>query len=225
MRYLRTALVARGFWDGWKQATGAAPRHFHFLGLGAPIMLPLAALAARGTPFLTFDAVSPIRDAVEGTLYSSLGAYLKIRTRRLAERLVSGQLRSWSCPCGFCRAFVRDHPFGYERARVWGRSLTGPRPITAKDLQPSGALFSALPLFSEPSGGRFRKEVSYARSGHNHWVISEVMQDIRKNGHSRLTLDKHARQIVTKYQTATSSSYFADAVSLALEIVNGRFPG
>ena len=65
MRYLRTALVARGFWDGWRDATGQAPRQFHFLGLGAPIMIPLVALAAqRGTQVLTFDATSPIRDAV-----------------------------------------------------------------------------------------------------------------------------------------------------------------
>src|SRR5262245_32265186 len=28
MRYLRTALVARGFWDGWKNSTGSAPRRF-----------------------------------------------------------------------------------------------------------------------------------------------------------------------------------------------------
>ena len=41
MRYLRTALVARGFWDGWK-VTRSAPRRFHFLGLGAPIMIPLS---------------------------------------------------------------------------------------------------------------------------------------------------------------------------------------
>ncbi len=119
MRYLRCALVARGFWDGWKAATGGAPERFHFLGLGAPIMIPVVAVAAARTPLISFDATSPIKDAVEGTIYSSKGAYLKIRTWNLAARLASGALRSWTCPCGFCRGFVRKHPFDYVRGRLW----------------------------------------------------------------------------------------------------------
>jgi phosphatidylethanolamine-binding protein (PEBP) family uncharacterized protein len=70
-----------------------------------------------------------------------------------------------------------------------------------------------------------RKAVSYARSGHNHWVIADVMRDIRKNGKSRRTLEKHAQHIVDLYQTATSSSYFAKAVSLSFNIVTGKYPG
>jgi hypothetical protein len=225
MRYLRTALVARGFWDGWKSATRSAPRQFHFLGLGAPIVIPLMALAGYGTPLLTFDATSPIRDAVEGTLYSSLGAYLKIRTRRVAELLMSGQSHSWICPCGFCREFVRKHPFDYVRGRKWGKARVDSGPITAKDLQPSGGLYKAYPLMAEPRGGELRKEVSYARSGHNHWVLHQIMRDVRKYGKRRSTLERHTQRIVDEYQKSTSSSHFADAVSLALDIVRGRFAG
>ena len=76
-RYLRTAAVARGLWDGYAHAVGRAPRAFHFLGLGAPIMIPLVTLAAWDTPELTFDATSPIKDALQGgTLYVSKPAYL-----------------------------------------------------------------------------------------------------------------------------------------------------
>jgi hypothetical protein len=224
MRYLRTALVARGFWDGWRDATGKAPRRFHFLGLGAPIMIPLVALAARGTPLLTFDATSPIRDAVEGTLYSSLGAYLKIRTRRFAWRLATGQLRSWTCPCGFCRSFVRKYPFNYSRGRLWGSKHPDSEDVSASVLRPGGDLYSAYPLMSEPRGGARRKAVSYARSGHNHWVVAEVMRDLRKHGKKRLTLEKHVECIVGAYQRSTSDSHFAEAVSLGFDIVRGRFP-
>jgi len=224
MRYLRTALVARGFWDGWRESAGQAPRRFHFLGLAAPIMVPLVAVAARGTPLLSFDATSPIRDAVEGTLYSSVGAYLKIRTRKLAWRLATGQLRSWSCPCGFCHAFARQYPFDYVRGRRWGSDHPNSEDVGAATLQPGGDLYTAYPLMSEPRGGERRKAVSYARSGHNHWVVSEVMRDLRKHGKSRATLEKHVARIVDLYQRATSDSHFAEAVSLGFDIVRGRFP-
>lgn len=225
MRYLRTALAARGFWDGWRHAGRRAPRRFHFLGLGAPIMMPIVAVAARGTPRLTFDATSPIRDAVEGTLYSSLGAYLKIRTRRIAERLASGQIRSWSCPCGFCRSFVRAHPFDYARGRLWGKQRPAGAGVSADDLRPSGVLFDAYPLMSEPPGGALRQAVSYARSGHNHWVVSQVLKDVRQHGQRGATLERHTERVVSQYQESTSSSYFAQAVALSLEIARGNFSG
>ena len=225
MRYLRTALAARGFWDGWREAGRRGPRRFHFLGLGAPIMMPIVAVAARGTLRLTFDATSPIRDAVEGTLYSSLGAYLKIRTRRLAERLASGQIRSWGCPCGFCRAFVHAHPFDYVRGRLWGKQRAASAAVSANDLRPTGALFHAYPLMSEPPrGGALRKAVSYARSGHNHWVITQVLSDIRKHARRLDSLERHTERIVSLYQESTSSSYFGQAVALSLDIARGAFP-
>jgi hypothetical protein len=224
MRYLRTALVARGLWDGWRAETGRAPRRFHFLGLGAPIMMPIAALAAWGTARITFDATSPIRDAVEGTVYSSLGAYLKIRTRRLAWRLATGQLRSWSCPCGFCRTFVRQHPFDYVRGRIWGRKNATGETVSSASLRPGGGLYRAYPLLAEPSGGARRRAVSYARAGHNHWVASEVMADLRAFGRTRRKLEGHVERIVRAYQQATSSAHFGEAVSLGFEIARGRFP-
>jgi hypothetical protein len=224
MRYLRTALVARGVWDGWRSVARKSPRRFHFLGLGAPIMLPLVVLAAHETPFLTFDATSPIRDAVEGTLYSSLGAYLKIRTRRLAARLASGQIRSWTCPCGFCRHFIRDHPFNYVQGRRWGKAHTDLEEARPGDLRPGGKLFKAYPLLSEPRTGAIRQAVSYARSGHNHWVISEVIREIQDHRRDFRSLDRYAGRVVASYQESTSSAYFGKAVSLSLDIVRGRFP-
>lgn len=222
MRYLRTALVARGFWDGWRDATGGAPRHFHFLGLGAPIMMAVVTVAAAGTPLVTFDATSPIRDAVEGTVYSSLGAYLKIRTRRLAGRLASGVLKEWSCPCAFCRSFVGDHPFDYAMGRVWAAQHGSGVTAKARDLQPDGGLFAAYPLLSEPRGGALRAQVSFARSGHNHWVLDQIVGDLRRHGRTPTSLEKHVRTIVEAYQTSTNAKYLGAAVSLAFEIAAGR---
>jgi hypothetical protein len=114
-RYLRTALVARGFWDGFRTSSTAAPHGFHFLGLGAPIMLGLVALAGWGTELLSFDATSPIRDAVEGTLYVSAPAPLKLRTRRIAKQLASGEREEWDCPCPFLWAIRGRAPIRLPR--------------------------------------------------------------------------------------------------------------
>ncbi len=110
MRYLRTALVARGFWGGYRAVTGRPPLAFHFLGLGAPIVLGLVALCAYGTPLLTFDATSPVKDAAEGTLYVSKPAPLKIRTR--AARAAAGLRRAprMGLPVPLLRAVRRVAP-------------------------------------------------------------------------------------------------------------------
>jgi len=77
---------------------------------------------------------------------------------------------------------------------------------------------------SEPSGGARRKAVSYARSGHNHWVVTDVMRDLRRNGRRKSKLERHVERIVRAYQRSTSSAHFGDAVSLGFDIVRGRFP-
>ena len=102
-RYTRTVLAARGFYDGYRHATGGTPpAGFHFLGLGAPIMLPLVALAAHPASGLTFDATSPIKDALrDGVLYVTTPAYLKIRIRKSAAWLADDPTRRWDCPCPF----------------------------------------------------------------------------------------------------------------------------
>ena len=63
-RYTRTVAVTVGFWDGYVEVAGKPPRRFHFLSLGAPIMIPLVTLAAAPTSQLSFDATKG------GTLYT-----------------------------------------------------------------------------------------------------------------------------------------------------------
>jgi hypothetical protein len=222
-RYLRSALVARGLWDGWHAATGAAPEAFHFLGLGAPIMIPVVGVAAAETPLLTFDATSPIRDAAEGTLYFSRPTFLKVRTRRAAQRLATGEWVRWSCRCPFCRAFTDAHPFDYERGRQWSSTHVS-SVVTPADLRPDGALFPAYPLLAEPVPGPLRGEVTGARSGHNHWVLERIFADLRRHGRSRLDLIAHAEAIVERYTRATSAEHFAIAVRTALDIARNPRP-
>lgn len=217
-RYLRTALVAKGLWDGWAQV-GGAPRSFHFLGLGAPIMVGIVAVAAVETPLLTFDATSPIRDAVEGTLYVDDPAPLKVRTRRVAQLMMDDPRYRWRCQCPFCRRFLAQAPFDLDAARAW-RADHPQRAIAAGDLSGVAPLASALPLLAEPRGGPARKAVDVARMGHNHWVLRRIVSQVARQG-SRDALLGHVDGVVAAYEASTSGAQFASAVRNALTLTVG----
>ena len=226
-RYLRTILVARGFWDGWaEQSGGGAPAAFHFLGLGAPIMLGLVCLVAHNTHRITFDATSPIRDAVEGSLYTDNPAPFKTRTRRIAALMVDEPAYRWPCRCPFCATYLALHPFDRAAATTWRADNPG-RPITAADLQRSAPLARALPLLSEPSGGAARKEVDNARVGHNHWILNKICTDIRDHATTRTGLATRLDEVVSSYESTTNAESFASAVRSAYTLAaTGRIaPG
>jgi hypothetical protein len=220
-RYLRTALAARGFMDGYAKAAGGPPQAFHFLGLGAPIMMGVVAAAFSATPLLTFDATSPIKDATSGSLYTTKPAYLKLRTRAVARSVADGRTQ-WACPCRFCREFSARHPPSYAAAHRWGSAHPGVS-VTAADLRPGGDLYDALPLLSEPPSGPLRREVTYARMGHNHWVLCEVCADLRYHS-ERNTLIPHVRQVIDQYELSTRSARFARAVRFGMDLATGAAP-
>lgn len=210
-RYIRTVATALGFWDGYRQAAGRAPRAFHVLGLGAPIMMPLMALCAWGTTDLTFDATSPIHDAVQGLLYSDVPAYMKLRVRSVALAIASGERKAWGCGCGFCAAFERRHPSDEARAQAWLRRAKR-KSIEAKDLQPGGGLYAALPLLSEPKGGALRREVNFTRMGHNYWIMEQIMARLNQQGRTLAGLRAHVRKVATTYQAHTSSKRCGETI-------------
>lgn len=210
-RYLRTALVARGFFDGWASAGGDAPGHFHFLGLGAPIMVPIAAIPAQRTPLVTFDATSPIKDATSGSMYVTKPAPLTVRTWNVAERIAAGE-RKWTCPCGFCTAFLDRHPFDQQGAAAILNTTAAP--FTSADLRPGAALAATMPLFrnaSDPVG----KQAERARIGHNHWVLSTLARNLTARSKD---LDQFVEGRVSSYETNAGAPHFAQVVRLAYDI-------
>lgn len=213
-RYTRTVLAARGFYDGYRARAGTPPAGFHFLGLGAPIMLPLVAVAAAPGTGLTFDATSPIKDALrDGVLYVTTPAYLKIRIRKSAGWLAADPTRRWDCPCPFCTSFTLQLPFDYPAGHAWHLSNPDRDPVAA-DLREGGALYDVYPLFSEPPSGPRRDAVDHARIGHNHWALEQILLGVREatnSGHLR----DHVTSIVAAY-TPTTTTPFASAVEHAL---------
>lgn len=212
LRYLRTAQVVRGFFDGWAATGAAAPSRFHFLGLGAPVVLPLAAYAARSVHSVTFDATSPIKDAAQSTLYVSKPAQLKVRTWNVLERMALDPAHRWNCPCPFCGAFCLLHPFDETRLRMLA---TRGRPLTAQDLRVGRVAAQAAPLFAVGPGplGRAAED---ARAGHNHWVVGLTLQrlsdaaDLRAAAHSE----------VTAYVANAGAAHFGQSVALAWDLVS-----
>jgi hypothetical protein len=210
-RYLRTALVARGFFDGYT-ATRAGLRHFHFLGLGAPIMVPIVALAANGTIRLTFDATSPIKDAVTGSLYTTKPAPLTVRSWNIAHRLATGELARWSCPCRFCTDFLAAPPVDRPPRRPPPGSGTAGR-LTAADLKAGTPAGEALPLFRigrDPLG----LAAENIRIGHNHWALGTLTRAVQD------APDLHAfvTSRVEQYAQHAGAAHFAHAVQSALQI-------
>lgn len=214
-RYTRTVLAARGLHLGYRAATGRPPAALHHLGLGAPIMLPLVALAADPETELTFDATSPIKDALrDGMLYVTRPSYLKIRIRKSAAWLAADPARRWDCPCPFCGSFSARFPFDYPAGHAWHQA-DRERQLTAVDLRPGGGLYDAYPLFSEPPGGERRDAVDHARVGHNHWAVEQILTSVRE-AVAAGSLPEHVQQVVANY-VPTTSAPFAAAVQRALE--------
>lgn len=214
-RYLRTAIVARGFVEGYTTTAGHPPEALHFLGLGAPIMIAIVALAAQGVDQVSFDAMSPIRDAVEGTLYTARPAYLKIRARAIAAQIAHGERSDWACPCPFCRQFATNHPTDLAAALAWGNTHTD-EPV-ADDLRPGGGLYAALPLLAEPASGTLRQHVTQTRVGHNHWVLNQICRDLRTHTRNN-RLQAAVQALVEAYASRTNSPSFARAVRFGYEL-------
>ena len=217
-RYLRTALVARGFFEGARAGGDSTLQAFHFLGLGAPIMLGLAALAAHPTAQLSFDATSPIRDATQGTMYFLEPAPLSIRTRRMAANLLDRAGYRWPCRCPFCSAYLTAHPFDLPSARRW-RLENPARPVTATDLRAAAPLGRALPLLAEPAGGAARREIDLARIGHNHWSLQRLIAAINRHAATREALLEWVASQVDAYAHTTNSPSFARAIRQALALI------
>lgn len=202
-RYVRTAAIAAGFFATW----GSVGRHFHFLGLGAPVMLPLVVLAGRDVELLTFDATSPIKDAVDGTWYVEKPAALKVRTWRVAERVLRGGA-TWDCPCPFCRRFLAVRPLDLSRARA----VQGDAPVTVADLAPAGRLSEPLSLFAVG-----RRPSEEARMGHNHWVLGRLTAELSTTDSSRLAAVVQRR--VGAYVDHAGAAPYSDAVRLGHQLV------
>ena len=215
-RYLRTVLTAKGLMDGYMEESGKAPEAIHFLGLGTPIMILMTGWICRAVDDVSYDATSPIKDAVEGTVYATEPTYLKMRTRKLAHWYASQVGSEWVCTCAYCQSFSEKYPFDYEAAHSSYEEEGQPSKITSDMLRDSHPLCLAMPFLSEPSSGQRRKDISEWRIGHNHLMLDIVMQEMNEASDAGNLEGLIQRKLDAYFDVALP--HFAYAISLAWDL-------
>lgn len=214
-RYLRTVLTAAGLLKGYHEEAGCLPDSVHYLGLGTPIMLLMAAWISRNLKETSFDATSPIKDAVEGTLYVNEPSYLKIKTRQLVEYYAKNPDKTWACPCPYCASYIKKYPMTPSLAAKWWAEKKSTE-LCRDDLKEGTVLCDALPLLAEPSGGEILADISDWRSGHNHMMLEAVMADLNKANMVH-DLREFVEEKVKKY-CESALPHYAHAIETAWEI-------
>jgi hypothetical protein len=170
-------LVTLGLIDGFADRRGDLPR-FHGLGAGAPIALPLLALAAYGSPLLSVDSTAPEKNASMGKLFVNKPAPMTVSVAGVAQALID-ERQAWDCPCPFCRQLQIDLPFDLTAARAFYRDRIAPRAIEDHDLESDDGIGRYLSFCWEPRTGSIRKLIARARTNHSHWAIAGISQAIR----------------------------------------------
>jgi hypothetical protein len=124
----------------------------------------------------------------------------------------------WFCKCPFCKNFEKKYPFEYTDGWKWFFEKKA-KSVETHDLKVGGNLFSAYPLLSEPKGGGvLRKAINFTRMSHNHWVLGQVIADIRKNSRTRKQLTAFVERFGQSYIANTNKSVAARAIAASIKI-------
>ena len=92
---IRSAVVVKGFIDGYTQKHGALPEKVRLLGLGNMMMVLTLMPVLKGVKHVTFDATSAIYDANGGIFYVTKPSYLKLKSHKMALRLAAHDDAAW----------------------------------------------------------------------------------------------------------------------------------
>lgn len=215
-RYIRTPLVVRGLMDGYELHTRKALDGFHMLGLGSQIMILIVSLITSKVKDVSFDATSPIKDAVVGLIYFNDPAEKKVRARKLARFFCRNPNKKWKCKCKYCKHYIQKYPFDMLKAERWYKNKGKPDKILAKHLSGDTPLAKSLPMFSEPRGGQRRKDITDWRIGHNHLILENLFKKLNRNNEPDKLLQL-VKDEVGRYGNHTSQTY-ANAAKIAFSI-------
>ncbi len=165
-KYIRTAEILLGIRDGYREA-GRHLRAFHALGLGATAQYPLLLRVFDDQTWLSVDATSPVKDAVQDLVYydeRNRGDRLSVVEG--ASELVAGM--PWTFESPFLNQCRDRLGLDIRSAQDWWGDQ-GQRKIDKADLTPDGPLGRALPVYATGRGSQtaYQQQV---RIAHNHWV-------------------------------------------------------
>lgn len=227
-RYLRTLQVVLGLRDGFRDARGVAP-HVHALGLGAPIMLPLLALALDDVPDLSVDSTAPIKNANMNKIMLDDPAYMNGTIERIAGDVLTAGYR-WTHRCAPCQEFLARHPFDYDGARAFHREVLKGRPLRAQDLEAPDGIGRFLPLLynlTALKGSPLRRELFRARVGHNHAVMLDLAARLHRRRASPAALRTLALRLCDDYRRVAATEYppYALQIDECLRLLAQATPG
>ncbi len=220
-RYIRSAYALKGLLDGYYTICADYPQGIHYLGMGAPIMILITALISQHVKTVSYDATSPIKDAVQGVLYVTKPSFLKYRSRKLALYYAKNPDDAWKCSCIYCKKFLAQYPMDYKAANRWWKTQSEDLRLKASHLKEGTPLAKALPLFSEPKGGQARKDVNEWRQGHNHIMLERLMARINKASKQNKLLHFVERKVAD--YTRRSVPHYAVAVEHALKLASSTY--
>jgi hypothetical protein len=216
-RALRSALVARGFMDGWLATGARAPSRLHLLGLGQPLVLGVVLLALRGVRVVSCDATSAFKDSTGGDLYTEIPVFRRLNGDAILRRILVVGDKEWNCPCPFCQSVSGEQQ--WARARVAIRRLT---PVELKDalrLNRESVLSPLLPYFSLSSPNRFW----LARAMHNHWVTQRCISRLDRAAGTSQRLRTHVTRLIQAYEQSAVNTNYAGVYPLAREMALGTW--
>lgn len=216
-RYLRLLLVTMGLLDGFASERGALPR-FHGLGAGAPIALPLLALAGYGSPLLSLDSTAPEKNASIGKLFVNEPAPLTVSVDKVAQALIDDR-QSWNCPCPACAAIQAQLPFDLPAARRFYAERIAPRPIEDADLEDDQGVGQHLSLLWSSKVQPQKKQILQARVGHSQWAMAGITRALREHSTSYPSLREWVGRVCAAYQ-ATTTPTFALQIDECLRLID-----
>lgn len=219
-RYIISTLVVLGAIAGFKSANEQLP-NLHLLGVSTPIFLILFALASIDCQNISTDSSAPVMAAETGKIFTNRPPYLKANRVKLVKRMLESEA-NWSCNCPFCAQFEQNHPSQFEEALTeWNRkdSLRDLTKLRISLIQPN-TLANSLPLFSTTSISNMANELLAAHSGHNYWVLKEIIEQIVSLRHSKeLQREWLIRQCQEYIQLASLPKY-AESVDWCLRMID-----
>ncbi len=215
-RPVRCAAVARGFVDGWCEASRRLPVHVHLLGLGQPLILGVAALAFRGVNLLTCDATSPFKDAVAGDIYTEMPVFLKLDASAIVKHQLTAGLDGWNCPCAFCKSVALQQQ--WVKARAWLDQIDHKQRRSELTMGRESHLRAMLPYFALNAG----TQLETVRALHNNWVVTRCVARLNKAATNQKSLAAFVANIVKRYRKAARSEVYGKALEAAADIASGH---
>jgi hypothetical protein len=213
--YLVAHALTLGMLNGYKSDVPV-----HVLGVGTPIMIALMGFLLRNSRAVSIDSSAPIKDAMDGYIYGTRQAFLKMRLYRVAAlALVNDTPYESTTP--FFLDFNAKYPSNWAelRDKLGITPSTNPRELEQELSARQDIVRKFIPFFTRftSNGDPFFWDLRVARTGHNYCVLQEIVDHIRRRRDNPNTLQRWTEHQIDRYVSIAEPAW-ARAVAKCYEI-------